>query len=168
MKLRFLALPALALGFSTLAHAEPSHEASVLRADVATEISAKGDRDDDATMRYARIENSNFYVVYIEGPVYCGRAGCVPYIYRKEANGHFVHFGSLPVSQLPIAILPTRHNGMPDLGLGEYPNTSATEKLMPAQFVGGRYFDGWDDHMVPLSRGKVIISDKTPATKLWP
>lgn len=56
-------------------------------------------------------------IVYISGQDWCGSGGCTMLVLEPVGTS-FKVLGRVTIVQLPIAVLPSTHNGYPDIGVG--------------------------------------------------
>lgn len=56
-------------------------------------------------------------IVYIYGETWCGSGGCTMLILEPTGSS-FKELGWVSIVQLPIVVLPSMHNGHPDIGVG--------------------------------------------------
>jgi len=106
-------------GQSTTAPTPPSE---ALRAYLRIYLGSRGSAPPDTTTRITSVVvklgdgKTEETIVYISGQAWCGSGGCTMVILDSTGSS-FKVLGRVTIVQLPIAILPTMHNGRPDIGV---------------------------------------------------
>jgi hypothetical protein len=110
--------------------------------------------------------------VYLSGQPWCGTGGCRLLVVTEDSAGTVRFAGDVELAQLPIRVLATRHAGWPDLGVTVFGGGERRPHLVLLRYDGQRYQgeSTADLPEVPAAqrRGRVLITDAMPETRLWP
>jgi hypothetical protein len=89
-----------------------------------------------------------------------------------EDSAGTVHFaGGTSLAQLPIRVLATHHAGWPDLAVTAFGGGVMRPYEVRLRPDGQLYPDGTTNDLPkvpPHSRGRALITDEMPETRLWP
>ena len=171
MNIAKIALAAIAMtftGVATMAPATPAYAQSSSGVPAQLIQAAKAgiiDKDYEeifgekisGTFAATRIMQTPYYIVYFKTNNNCGTGGCVAQIWKNE-NGRFVQKESLPVSFLPIVLLPHLDNGMPRLGVSSS-MADGRPAILPVAFDGENYTNTMGDRMLTPTSGKPILAN---------
>ena len=102
-------------------------------------------------------------VVRLEDPQWCGSGGCTTLVLSRESDGYTLT-SRITITQLPIRVLATSHNGWRDLGVGVAGGGEAAHEVALA-FDGRSY--PTNPSLAPARRprepnGRILVGEDDP------
>ena len=125
----------------------------------------------DTTMRVAAARVAlgpglaHAVVAYLTGRGWCGSGGCTTLV-LAPAGGTYRVAGRIPVTRLPISVLPSAHHGWADLGV--WFRDARTARRAALRYDGRRYRGNASRAPVARTVGRVVLDTAVASARLYP
>lgn len=117
----------------------------------------------------AALPGTDLTLVYLRGRSWCGSGGCTLLVLRPKGRS-FQLLSEISISRPPIAVLKSRHHGLPDIGVWVQGGGILPGYQAALPFNGKGYADNptvRPARKVTGDSGRTLIGDKAPATRLF-
>ena len=127
---------------------------------------------DIKTIRFATapLPGTGLLIVYMQDQLFCGTSGCGILILKPEGRS-FRKVDEIGGCWPPIRMLPSRHYGMPDIGIRIQGGGVLPGYQTSVRFNGKRYTytQGFPPtHRIKRGAGLTLIRDEIPRIPLYP